>query len=92
MVNNTIANLKKVTLNIVIKLVELLIEESPWNCIADDFLTSGAFKNALTTPVSSVALPININTIAKPYKNTIMFCLLDLYHKKNLCASNPNDM
>jgi len=29
MVNNTIANLKKVTLNIVIKLVELLIEESP---------------------------------------------------------------
>ena len=33
------------------------------------FLISGAFKNALTTPVSSVALPISINTIAKPYRS-----------------------
>lgn len=92
MVKSTVANFKKIPLIAVIDRDELLLDKSSWNRNADDFFTIGVSNNMLSTPISNVILPININAIAKPYKSTIMFRLLDLYHEKNLCASSPNSM
>jgi hypothetical protein len=40
----------------------------------DEFFITGALKYIVSTPISNTALPININEIAKPNKNTIIFC------------------